>query len=96
VLTVVEALKKRGWKIPRRAIKTGLATVKWPARLEVLGRAPLFLLDGGHNPQCAEALCASLDTLLGGKKAVFLIGVLADKEPRDDVPRPAYARSSSV
>ena len=58
----------------------GLAEVKWPARLEVLRREPIFLLDGGHNPQCAEALAAAIDKLLPGKKVVFLLGVLADKD----------------
>jgi dihydrofolate synthase/folylpolyglutamate synthase len=38
------------------------------------------LIDGGHNPQCAEALAKSLQELLPGKKAVFLLGVLADKD----------------
>ncbi len=80
VMETVDSLRERGWEIPDEAVRTGLASVKWPARLEVLGRDPLFLLDGGHNPQCAEALCASLDTLLGGKKAIFIIGVLADKD----------------
>ena len=80
VLNVIEALKERGWKITAKAIKEGLKTVKWPARLEILGKKPLFILDGGHNPQCAEALANSLDRLLGGKKAIFLLGVLADKD----------------
>ena len=80
VLHVVEALRERGWKIPEAAVDAGLASVKWPARLEVLSRDPLFLLDGGHNPQCAEALAAAIDKLLPGQKVVFLLGVLADKD----------------
>ena len=80
VLTTVETLRARGWKIPEKAVDAGLASVKWPARLEVLSRDPLFLLDGGHNPQCAEALAAAIDKLLPGKKVVFLLGVLADKD----------------
>ena len=80
VLNVIEALKERGWKVTAKAIKEGLKTVKWPARLEIMGRKPLFILDGGHNPQCAEALANALDKLLGGRKAIFLLGVLADKD----------------
>ena len=80
VLNVVDALEERGWKISPEAVKEGLRTVKWPARLEVLGKKPLFILDGGHNPQCAQALAASLEKYLGDKKAVFLLGVLADKD----------------
>jgi dihydrofolate synthase/folylpolyglutamate synthase len=48
--------------------------------MEVMQRSPLFLIDGGHNPQCAEALTKSLRGLLPGRKAVFLLGVLADKD----------------
>ena len=80
VLTTVDALRSRGWNIPEQAVDAGLANVKWPARLEVLGCDPVFLLDGGHNPQCAEALAAAIDKLFPGKKVVFLLGVLADKD----------------
>ena len=80
VLTGVEALRERGWNIPAEAVRLGLASAKWRARLEVLNTAPLFILDGGHNPQCAQALAKSLGTLLGGRRAVMLVGVLADKD----------------
>ena len=80
VLETVEALRERGWAIPDAAVDAGLANVKWPARLEVLRPKPLFLLDGGHNPQCAEALAAAVEKLLPGQKVVFLLGVLADKD----------------
>ena len=80
VLTGVEALRSRGWSVPETAVEEGLAAVRWPARMEVLLRKPLFLLDGGHNPQCAEALAAGLDQLLPGKQVIFLTGVLADKD----------------
>ena len=79
-LTVIDALRKRGWKITEEAVRRGLASVKWPARFEVLHRSPLFLLDGGHNPQCAEALAGCVEKYLPGLKPVFLMGVLADKD----------------
>ena len=80
VLCGVEMLRGRGWTIPDEAVRRGLASVSWPARLEVLGHSPLFLLDGGHNPQCAQALAEALDSLSGCERAVFVIGVLADKD----------------
>ena len=72
----VEALRERGW----HAVRAGLREVKWPARLEILSGQPLFILDGGHNPQCAEALVGSVGELLPGRRVVFLCGVLADKD----------------
>ena len=80
VLDTVEALRARGWNIPDKCVHIGLRLTVWPARFEVLRRDPLCILDGGHNPQCAQALIASLDELLPGRKAVFLMGILADKD----------------
>ena len=80
VLETVAALTDRGWNIPPSAVRQGLDRAAWPARMEVMGTHPLFLIDGGHNPQCAEALAESLKRLLPGKKPVFLLGVLGDKD----------------
>ena len=80
VLETADILRQRGWRIGTDAIVTGLQHVRWPARMEVLGKNPLFILDGGHNPQCAQALADSLKTLLPSQKVTFLIGVLADKD----------------
>ncbi len=79
-LTVIATLRERGWRIPEEAVRAGLAQTKWPARFEALHTAPLFLLDGGHNPQCAEALADCVARYLPGEKPVFLMGVLADKD----------------
>ncbi len=81
-LETVETLKRRGWNIGPDAVREGLARVRWPARFEVLSREPLFVLDGGHNPQCAEALASVLADYLPGQKLTFLMGVLGDKNYR--------------
>ena len=80
VLETIELLRSRRYRIPDEAIAQGLRAVKWPARFEVLRREPLFLLDGGHNPQCAAALAGCLDEYLPGTKVTFLMGMLADKD----------------
>lgn len=85
-LKTVEILRRRGWSVSDEAVRSGLAETRWPGRLEVLGRQPLFLLDGGHNPQCAQALCHSLERLLPGRRVVFLTGVLEDKNYQQIFP----------
>ena len=82
VLTVIDVLRSRGFEIPEEAVEQGLARVMWPARFEVLRRSPLFLLDGGHNPQCAEALAESLSRIreTSGRRMTFLFGTLSDKD----------------
>ena len=82
VLSVIRVLRKRGWNISDEAVERGLSLVTWPARFEVLSQDPVFILDGGHNPQCAEALAEALREYLPGEKVTFLIGMLRDKDYR--------------
>ncbi len=81
VLAVVEALRDRGYTIPEEAVRKGFAKVEWPVRFEVLCKDPVFVLDGGHNPQCAEALVENIEAYLP-RELTFLIGMLADKDYR--------------
>ena len=76
----VRVLREKGWRISEKALREGLEAARWEARFEVLRRDPPFIVDGAHNPQCIDALCASLDEYLPGDKALFLLGVLADKD----------------
>lgn len=89
-LTVMMVLRKLGWNISDEAIREGIATVSWPGRFELVARNPLFIVDGGHNPQCIEALVNNVRDYLGDRKMVILTGVLADKDYnemyRDMVP----------
>lgn len=85
VLESVDAMRRRGWRIPDQAVEQGLDSARWPARMEILCRKPVFLLDGGHNPQCAEALTESLSVLFPDKRMIFLLGVLADKDYETEI-----------
>ena len=82
-LETVAALRTRGWRIPDAAVHAGLAQVRWPARFEVLRRAPWFVLDGGHNPQCAQTVADNLARYFPGRRITLLVGVLADKDYPD-------------
>lgn len=61
----VERLRATRFQIDDGAIRKGLATVEWPARLQRLTKGPLpealppgceLWLDGGHNEDCGLAL----------------------------------------
>ncbi len=78
-IDVIDLMRLRGWNIEDGALLEGLSKAKWPARMELARRDPDVILDGGHNPQCIEALADSLETLYPGEKLWFLTGVLADK-----------------
>lgn len=79
-LETVAALRARGWRIPDAAVHAGLAQVRWPARFELLRRAPWFVLDGGHNPQCAQTVAENLRSYFPDSHRVLLVGVLKDKD----------------
>ena len=80
VLSVIDALKERGWSISEENIRDGLRDVTWPGRFDIVCRQPLFIIDGGHNPQCIQALVKNIDDYLADRKVIALTGVLADKD----------------
>lgn len=80
VIETVEVLRQRGWKISQDALEHGLYSVFWPARFEVISDEPYFVVDGGHNPQCASTVVANLADYFPDMKHVMLVGVLADKD----------------
>ncbi len=74
-IRIAEALSQLGWKIPRRAIVDGLATVQHPGRLEGTGQ---YLLDGAHNPAAAQTLLEYLNEFV--KIPLTLVfGAMRDK-----------------
>ena len=80
VLTVIDLLRERGLTVPEEAIREGLASVKWPARFEILSKDPLIIADGGHNPEGIDAAIESVKTYFKGEKILLLTGVMADKD----------------
>ena len=84
VLEAVSVLRAQGYEIPEAAVRTGLSRTVWPARCEILSADPLFVLDGGHNVQCAQAFSESMQDLTGGRKYTLLFGMLQDK-PYEEV-----------
>ena len=83
VLAVADTLIERGWKITEENIRDGLRDVSWPGRFDIVSRDPLFIIDGGHNPQCIEALVTNIKDYLADRHVIALTGVLADKDYAD-------------
>jgi len=47
-------------KVTPQTIRRGLASTEWPLRFEIIGKRPLFILDGAHNPDAAAAVAETL------------------------------------
>ena len=82
-IEVTEALRTRGWAVDDDAVRQGVAGAAWPGRFEIVRAGegePTVVVDGGHNPQGARALVDSLADVFPGRKPVFIMGVLEDKD----------------
>ena len=83
VLSVADTLIENGWNITEENIRDGLRDASWPGRFDIVSRDPLFIIDGGHNPQCIEALAKNIEDYLKDRNVIALTGVLADKDYAD-------------
>ena len=68
------------YEIPDEAIEAGLRDAKMPARIEVMRRHPLLLLDGCHNADGTAALAATLKEAGYDGNLVAVLGLLKDKD----------------
>ena len=76
-VTAIEACRVLG--LDEAGIKQGVESARVPARMEVISSSPLVLLDGGHNEDGGKAVSGSLASMLGGKRILAVIGMMADK-----------------
>jgi dihydrofolate synthase/folylpolyglutamate synthase len=70
-------LAASGVRVGEAEIAAGIATARWPGRLEEVAGV---LLDGAHNPDGAAALAAALRALHPGRPVELVFGVLSDKD----------------
>ncbi|MBE3598265.1 MAG: bifunctional folylpolyglutamate synthase/dihydrofolate synthase [Limnochordaceae bacterium] len=79
-VAVADRLASRGWPITAEAVARGLQEVRWPGRLQVIGKRPVVVVDGAHNPQAAAALARALEQVFGRPASWLVIGMLAEKD----------------
>lgn len=79
VLTICEALKRKGIPLTDENCVIGIERATLPARLELLSRDPYCLLDGAHNPAGISALFSFLDSIPHNGKLITVFGCLKDK-----------------
>ena len=77
-VAAVEALLGRA--LDQDAVRQGLAAASSPGRLEVVGRHPLIVLDGAHNPDAADALVGALPEAFAWHRLHLVMACFADKD----------------
>jgi len=71
--TAAIALRKLG------VSPSGIATTRWPGRLERVSERPTIILDGAHNPAGARALARYIERFFAGRRIWLVYGVMRDK-----------------
>jgi dihydrofolate synthase/folylpolyglutamate synthase len=80
IVACEEVAQRCGFELTAQHVRAGLASVVWPARLEVLRRTPLVIIDGAHNGDSVKRMVAALGEYFGVTHAALLFGTLAGKD----------------
>jgi dihydrofolate synthase/folylpolyglutamate synthase len=103
----IERLRAAQFRIDDAAIRKGLATVDWPARLQKLSRGPLVdamppasevWFDGGHNEDCGLVLARQAEVWArepGALPLYLIFGMLTTKDASGFL-RPLARHASSA
>jgi dihydrofolate synthase / folylpolyglutamate synthase len=67
--------------VNEKGIREGLASTRWPGRLQVISRLPRVILDGGHNPAAMVKAGAALRKLIGSERLVVVFAMLSERDP---------------
>ncbi len=79
-LSLMDALKERGFQIDDQKAIEGLAKVRLPGRMEVICEEPRIIADGAHNAASVGALMRAIGQNLSYDSMVVIFGCQADKD----------------
>lgn len=78
-MAAARLLAERGFPLDDAAIARGVATVRWPGRLERVAERPDIYLDGTHNPAGARELLDFWKNHFSGRRIFLVYGAVRDK-----------------
>ena len=67
------------YPITEAEIAKGLAETFMPARMEIINKEPLLIVDGSHNPEGIQNMVTSLPNLTNGKDVHVIFACFKDK-----------------
>jgi dihydrofolate synthase / folylpolyglutamate synthase len=77
-VAAVSLLDGAGVSVPLPGVREGLRSVRWPGRLEILGRAPLVVADSAHNGDSARKLMTALHAISDFRRLIMVLGASSD------------------
>jgi dihydrofolate synthase/folylpolyglutamate synthase len=94
-LGAARLLSQRGFPVDDAAIARGIASVRWPGRLERVASRPAVYLDGTHNPAGARELLAFWEEHFAGRRIFLVYGAVRDKAV-DEIAGLLFPRAEAV
>jgi dihydrofolate synthase/folylpolyglutamate synthase len=94
-LAAARMLADRGAPIDDDACARGIASTRWPGRLERLADRPEIYVDGTHNPAGAREIAVFWEAFLKGRNICLIYGAMRDKAV-DEVAGLLFPRASAV
>jgi dihydrofolate synthase/folylpolyglutamate synthase len=79
-LATLDQLYRRGVALTLEHVSEGLRSARWPGRLEILGRAPLLVMDGAHNVDSIQRMMQTLEEDVPFDRLFVIAGFSADKD----------------
>jgi dihydrofolate synthase/folylpolyglutamate synthase len=79
-LAVIELLEQKGFTISSGVIREGLKDTRWPARMDIVSREPLIIVDGAHNPSAIRELAKAIVGTFTYRRLILVMGVMEDKD----------------
>src|SRR5258706_570257 len=79
-IAIAEQLRAAGLPIDEAATRQGLRDLRWPARLQVVARAPWVVVDGAHTADSFAKLFVALRRHFRFTRLILVLGLMADKD----------------
>ena len=80
IIACEELMRRMERDLDASTVRRALADVRWPARIEVIKRKPLVVVDGAHNGDSMKRLVVAMREHFGVASATVLFGTLAGKD----------------
>ena len=76
-IATVRVIDELGFHIPDSSVESGLSSVRWPARMDVIsGSGPVVMVDGAHNPYSIKVLIRAIRDYFTYQSLIVVWGVL--------------------
>src|SRR5437588_1832267 len=79
-LATLDELRQKGIAWNEQALREGLRSVRWPARIDVVEHNPTVVVDGAHNADSMEKLLQALRDSFVSQRLIVVLSLARDKD----------------